>query len=182
MVDVNPLGPRHAYAPVAVVCKVIVAPSQYAPVFDASTRGLAFTMTTVLAFAVQPAALVATTVYEAPFVATAFSIVGFCNADVNPLGPFHANEVASEIAFNEIVSPAQYAPVFDAVTVGIVFTTTVVVASAVQLFAFVATTVYVPSFDTVEFAIVGFCKFDVNPLGPRHANEVALDVADNDIV
>jgi hypothetical protein len=102
-------------------------------------------------------------------VVAAFAIVGFCVVDVNSLGPRHANEVASDVADNEIVSPAQYAPVFDAVTVGVAFTVTVVVASAVQLFAFVTTNLYVPAFARVALAIVGFCKVDENPLGPLQA-------------
>ena len=81
--------------PVAVVCKVIDCPSQYAPVLEALAVGLAFTTTTVLACAVQLFALVTTTVYEPPFVVVALAIVGFCNAEVYPLGPLQANEVAS---------------------------------------------------------------------------------------
>ena len=99
----------------------------------------------------------------------AFAIVGFCVVDVNPLGPLHANEVASEVADIKNVSPAQYAPVFDAVTAGTEFTTTLVDAVAVQLFALETTSVYVPAFAVVAFATVGFCKVDENPLGPLQA-------------
>ena len=153
-----------------VADKEIVSPAQYAPVLDALAIGFAITVTSVLAFAVHPLAFVTTTVYVPPFAGVAFAISGFCTFDVNPLGPFQANEVASaETNDNTIVWSAQYPPVLDAVTVGEAFTTTTVVASAVQEFALETTSVYVPAFASVAFAMVGFCKVDENPLGPLHA-------------
>ena len=49
----------------------------------------------------------------------------------------------------------------DALAVGLAFTATTVLACAVQLFAFVATTVYEPPFEVIAFAIVGFCDAEV---------------------
>ena len=45
--------------------------------------------------------------------------------------------------------------------------TTTLPGAEVQPFT-VAVTVYVPAFADVTFAIVGFCKLDVNPFGPVH--------------
>jgi hypothetical protein len=50
-------------------------------------------------------------------------------------------------------------------TVAPVFKVTVVVVEAEQPL-FVTVTVYVPAFTAVILAIVGFCKLEVNPLGP----------------
>ena len=47
-------------------------------------------------------------------------------------------------------------------------TTTETVVLAVQPFASVTVTVYVPKAAVVTLEIVGFCTADVNPLGPDH--------------
>jgi hypothetical protein len=65
----------------------------------------------------------------------------------------------------EIVLPTQTVlPV--ALATGLVFTTTAAVVLAVQPLPFVTVTEYVPAMAVVELAIVGFCKVDVNALGP----------------
>jgi hypothetical protein len=65
----------------------------------------------------------------------------------------------------EIVLPTQTVlPV--ALAVGFVFTTTAVVVVAVQPLAFVTVTEYVPAIAVVELERVGFCKVEVNALGP----------------
>ena len=57
-------------------------------------------------------------------------------------GPDHANVFpADPVAFSEMVCPAQYGPVFDALMVGLLFTVTEVLAVAVQpVTVFVKTT------------------------------------------
>jgi hypothetical protein len=49
-----------------------------------------------------------------------------------------------------MVPDSQYGPVFEADAVGLAFTVTEVVAVAVQLFASVTVTVYVPPFPLAE--------------------------------
>jgi len=61
----------------------------------------------------------------------------------------------------------QTGPLFAAVGVGSALTTTVVVALLVQPFEFVTVSEYVPAIAKVALEdTVGFCAFDVNPLGP----------------
>jgi hypothetical protein len=83
--DVKPFGPLHAYvAPVTSgVERLIVAPSQYGPPFEAvGVAGVALTTTLVVPAAeVQP--LTATvTEYVPAFAVVAPAIVGFCAFDV----------------------------------------------------------------------------------------------------
>jgi hypothetical protein len=58
--------------------------------------------------------------------------VGFCRAEVKPLGPVHAYVAPATVGvLSEIVAPSQYGPPFDAVGVaGMALTTTVVVPAA----------------------------------------------------
>ena len=51
---------------------------------------------------------------------------------------------------------------------GIPFTVTLVVPAALVHPAIVAVTVYVPEEAGVGDEMLGFCKADVNPLGPVH--------------
>jgi hypothetical protein len=58
--------------------------------------------------------------------------VGFCSAEVKPLGPVHAYVAPATVGvLSEIVAPSQYGPPFEAVGVaGAGLTTTVVVPAA----------------------------------------------------
>ena len=48
----------------------------------------------------------------------AFAIVGFCRAEVKPFGPLHEYVAPVTVGvLSEIVEPAQYGPLFDAVGV-----------------------------------------------------------------
>jgi hypothetical protein len=58
----------------------------------------------------------------------ALAIEGFCSVEVNEFGPVHAYVAPVTVGvLSEIVPPAQYGPLFDAVGVaGFAFTTSVV--------------------------------------------------------
>ena len=101
----------------------------------------------------------------------ALGIVGFCTFEVKPFGPVHEYVApATVVAVSEIVPPSQYGPPLFAVGVlGIGLTVTVVVpAFDVHPFT-VAVTEYVPLAAVVAPEMVGFCTFEVKPLGPVHA-------------
>src|SRR5439155_1050193 len=71
---------------------------------------------------------------------------------------------------SEIVCPAQYGPVFEAVGVaGIGFTATEVVPAADVQPLTVTVTEYRPASAVAALARVGFCSDDVKPFGPVHA-------------
>ena len=127
--------------------------------------GRGFTTTLVVAVAVQPFN-VTVTVYAPLIVVVEFPVVGFWLVDVNPPGPDH-EYVPPPLEPNEMVEPAQYGPVLETVGTGNGFTTTLVVAVAVQPFN-VAVTVYAPLIAVVELPIVGFWLVEVNPPGPDH--------------
>ena len=114
-------GPLHAYvAPATVgVLSVIVAPSQYGPPLDAlGVAGIALTTTVVDPGDETQLFVVTVTEYVPLFATVALAIVGFCRAEVKPLGPVHAYVAPVTVGvLSEIVDPAQYGPVFDAVGV-----------------------------------------------------------------
>jgi hypothetical protein len=62
----------------------------------------------------------------------ALAIVGFCSVDVNEFGPVQAYVAPATVGvLSEMVPPAQYGPLFDAVgVVGTALTTTLVVPAA----------------------------------------------------
>src|SRR5258705_5213564 len=71
---------------------------------------------------------------------------------------------------SEMVAPAQYGPMFEAVGVaGVAFTTTVVVPAAEVQPLTVIVTEYVPASAAAAFARVGFCRAEVKPFGPIQA-------------
>jgi hypothetical protein len=71
---------------------------------------------------------------------------------------------------SEMVPPAQYGPVFEAVGVaGAALTTTLVVPAAELQVPTVTMTEYVPLLTVVALAMVGFCSVEVNEFGPVHA-------------
>jgi hypothetical protein len=71
---------------------------------------------------------------------------------------------------SEIVAPAQYGPVFEAVGVaGVGLTTTLVVPAADVQPLTVMVTEYVPASATVTLERVGFCSAEVKPVGPVQA-------------
>jgi hypothetical protein len=70
----------------------------------------------------------------------------------------------------EIVAPAQYGPVFEAVgVVGMGLTTTLVVPAADVQPLTVTVTEYVPASAVVALERVGFCNAEVKPVGPVQA-------------
>jgi hypothetical protein len=132
---VNPFGPVHAYvAPLTVgVDSEIVAPAQYGPAFDAvGVAGIGLTTTFVVPAAEVQPFTVTVTEYVPASAVVAFVRVGVRNADVNPFGPVHAYVAPVTVGVDsEIVAPAQYGPVLDAVGVeGTAFTVTTVGADA----------------------------------------------------
>jgi len=89
---VKPFGPLHEYvAPVtAGVESAMVAPSQYGPpLLAVGVAGVALTTTLVVPAAeVQPLTVIVTEYVPASAV-VAFVRVGFCCAEVKPVGPVH---------------------------------------------------------------------------------------------
>jgi hypothetical protein len=91
--EVKPFGPVQAYvAPATVgVESEIVAPSQYGPSFDAvGVAGVGLTMTLVEPAADGQPLTVTVTEYVPASAIVALPTVGFCSAEVKPLGPVHA--------------------------------------------------------------------------------------------
>src|SRR5437762_5158277 len=138
----------------------MVAPSQYGPPPEAlGVAGVGLTTTEVVPAAeVQPLTVTVTEYVPASAVA-AFDLVGFCSDEVKPFGPVHEYVALATVGVeSEIVAPAQYGPVFDAVGVaGVAFTTTEVVpATALQLLtAPVTDTVSSPAVVASECVAVG---------------------------
>ena len=133
--EVKPFGPVHAYvAPETVgVVSEIVLPGQYGPPFDAvGVAGSAFTTTLVVPAAEVQPLTVTVTLYVPASAVVALLRVGFCSAEVKPLGPVHEYVAPETVGVDsEIVPPTQYGPLFDAVGVdGMAFTTTLVVPAA----------------------------------------------------
>jgi hypothetical protein len=91
--EVKPVGPVQAYvAPATVgVEREIVAPAQYGPPFDAvGVVGIGLTTTLVVPAAeVQPLTVMVTEYVPASAV-VALARVGFCSAEVKPVGPVQA--------------------------------------------------------------------------------------------
>jgi len=157
----------------------IVAPAQYGPVFDAvGVDGIGFTVTLVVPAAEVQPLTVTVTEYVPPFAVVELAIVGFCSDEVKLFGPLHEYVAPLTVGVDsEIVAPAQYGPVFDAVGVeGIGFTTTLVVPAAEVQPLTVTVTEYVPPFAVVELAIVGFCSDEVKLFGPLHEYVAPLTV------
>src|SRR5260221_535463 len=172
--EVKPPGPDHAYvAPLTVgVESEIVPPAQYGPAFEAvGVEGLALTTTLVVPAAeVQPLTVMVTEYVPASAVA-ALARVGFCSAGVKPPRPVQAYAAPPTVGVeSEIVPPAQYGPVFDAVGVaGIGLTTTLVVPAADVQPLTVMATEYVPASAAAALERVGFCSAEVKPFGPVQA-------------
>src|SRR3954469_24523090 len=133
--EVKPFGPVHAYvAPATVgVESAIVAPSQYGPPFEAvGVAGIGLTTTLVVPAAeVQPDTVIVTEYVPASAIVT-LERVGFCRDEAKPFGPVHAYVAPATAGVeSEIVAPAQYGPLLDAVGVaGVGLTTTEVVPAA----------------------------------------------------
>jgi hypothetical protein len=103
----------------------MVEPAQYGPVLDAvGVAGSAFTTTAVVPAALVQPATVAVTLYVPAIAVVAPVLVGFCNVDVNALGPVHEYVAPATVeAAKVIVDPAQYGPVLVATgAAGIAFT------------------------------------------------------------
>ena len=137
MIEVVAALVLHAYEVPPVAVRVAVAPEHIVALFTVGV-GNAFTVTVPEAVAVQPAALVAVTVYV-PAVEVVIDVV---TAPV--LHEYEVPPVAASVA----VAPAHMAGLFT-VGVGSAFTVTVPAAVAVHPAALVAVTVYVPAVPVV---------------------------------
>jgi hypothetical protein len=98
----------------------------------------------------------------------AFSIVGFCTAEVNPFGPvqlYVAPLIVDAVRFS--VDPSQTGLLLPAVgAAGIGLTVTLTVPAELAQPLTVAITLYSPVAAVVAFSIAGFCTAEVNPFGP----------------
>src|ERR1700726_1143623 len=95
---------------------------------------------------------------------------GFCTLEVNPLGPAQLYvALATVVAFKFKVAPAHIGLLLVATGTGAVFTITSVVPGALGQLATVIITEYVPEAAEVAPGMEGFCKLEVNPLGPVQA-------------
>lgn len=88
--DENPFGPVHEYvAPdTAGVDKLIAEPLQTGELLDATgVAGIGFTTTLVVPCEEEQPATETLIVYIPELAGTAFAMIGFCNVELNPLGP-----------------------------------------------------------------------------------------------
>ena len=125
---------------------------------------------------VEPAALVhpltvTVTLYVPAAANVTLAIVGFCNTEVNPLGPVHAYdapETAGVVRFN--ADPTHNGPLLAAVgVVGAGLITTVVEPAALVHPPTVTVTLYVPASANVTPDTEGVRDAEVKPLGPVQA-------------
>src|ERR1043166_9596692 len=93
---------------------------------------------------------------------------GFCEDDEKLFGPtqlYVAPTIVLAVKFN--VEPAQIGELLPAVGAAGVWLTVTVTVPAEPVHPFtVAVTEYVPAAARVTFDMEGFCKVEVNPLGP----------------
>ena len=96
-------------------------------------------------------------------------IVLFCEEELYPFGPvqeYVAPAVAETVS--DKFEPTQSGLLlFGFGVAGVVFTTTVTVAGALEQ-PLLTTTVYVPAAAVVTFGIAGFCCVELNEFGPVH--------------
>jgi len=99
------------------------------------------------------------------------AIVGFCKDDEKLAGPVHEYAAPATVLANRFSGePAHTGLLLLAVgAIGIGFTVTLVVASALVQPLTVTVTEYVPVASVVAAAIDGFCKVEEKVLGPVHA-------------
>ena len=111
---------------------------------------------------------VTVTEYVPAIAAVADGRVGSSSADTNALGPVQEYvPPATVFAKRSIVVPAHTGVLLEIINaVGVGFTTTVVVLTALVHPATVVVKEYVPDANNVTAAIVGFCKADENAFGP----------------
>src|SRR5213592_1426024 len=91
--EVKPFGPVHAYVALATVGvkSWMVAPSQYGPPLVAvGVAGVGLTTTFVVPAAEGQPLTVMVTEYVPASAVVALARVGFCSAEVKPVGPVHA--------------------------------------------------------------------------------------------
>ncbi len=161
--------------PVALLdVRVTLPPAQKVvgpPGVIVGVAGIGLTVTFVVPGAdVHPMTVMVTEYVPASAVA-ALARVGFCSAELNPFGPVQAYVAPPTVGVeSEIVPPAQYGPVFDAVGVaGIGLTTTPVVPAAEVQPLTLMVTEYVPASAVAALARVGFCNAELKPFGPLQA-------------
>ncbi len=174
VVELNEFGPVHEYvAPVTVgVVKLIVAPVHIGVLLPAvGVAGVVFTTTAVVPTALVQPPTVTVKLYVPAIAAVAPVRVGFCRAEVNALGPVHAYVApVTAVVVKLIVFPVHTGLLLDGAGVaGVLFTTTVVVPTKLVHPLTVTVTLYVPAIAAVAPVRVGFCKAEVNVLGPVQA-------------
>jgi hypothetical protein len=137
---------------------LVAIPLQVCDVAEVVILGIAFTVAVVVDAGLVHPFKVTVTEYTPDAAVVALAIVGFCRVETKPFGPvqlYVAPGTFDAVRFS--VDPAQTAPPFDAVTLGMAFTVAVVVdAGLVHPFR-VTVTEYTPEAAVVALAIVGFC-------------------------
>src|SRR6266446_5082750 len=118
-VEVNALGPVHEYEVPPLEVRFNTPPPTTGLLLEALAVGFECTVTDVVALAVQPDAFVTFTIYVPAADVVTLLMLGFCNEEVNPLGPVHEYTVPPpELKFN--VLPVQPA-LLETVAVGFAF-------------------------------------------------------------
>src|SRR5437762_3419737 len=129
---------------------------------------MVFTTTDVLpAGPVQPLTVAFTEYIPEAFTA-ALGIAGFCDDELNPLGPVHEYDAPFIApAERDMELPTHNGPLFEARGAkGRGLTTALVNAGELAQPFTVAVTLYTPPFTTATLLITGFCDDEVNPFGP----------------
>src|SRR6185312_2222595 len=95
-------------------------------------------------------------------------MVGFCKADINPLGPVQLYVAPTTAVVNKVkVEPWHTGLLLVGLGVpGVGLMVTFTVPAALVHPATVTVREYVPVAAKVALGIVGFCSADMNPLGP----------------
>lgn len=133
-------------------------------------EGVAFTVTATVPVPLVQPLTVTVNEYVPVAAVVADAIVGFCNAELNPLGPVHEYvAAATAVVVSVSVLPEQIGLLLpgDGVA-GIGLTVTAVVPAALVQPPTLAVTEYVPVAAIVAPGIDGFCEDEEKLFGPVH--------------
>jgi hypothetical protein len=171
VVEKNRFGPTHEYVAPATVLAVRFSwsPAQSGLLLPAAgAAGIGFTVTTTVPAEPEHPATVAVTEYVPLAAVVAPAIEGFCTDEVNPLGPLQEYEAPTIALADRLrVLPAQIGELLDAVgAAGIALTVTATIPALPVHPLTVAETAYVPDSAGLAPGMLGFCRLEVNPLGP----------------